>query len=180
MNTQEIQKDQTPSLITEGEDRKIVGVFHKQRWEGRRLETLVADGSETFDATRYVLSMSRQDIVVLEDNDYGTDAIGLKFVDWEGPHAVEIVEQIKAFFGIESLHDLTDEMLEKEREHLNSLEKVNVSVVIDFKVNLRIPKPSSAEDLQQLLTEFVENLDYHFESNTESVRVTDTELLEWS
>jgi len=62
----------------------------------------VSIGTEEFDATDYVLSMSLNWIHELRDHDESSDVIGEALVNHDGPFEVDITESILSFFGVES------------------------------------------------------------------------------
>lgn len=67
-----------------------------------------------FDATNQVLALDLDSIRRMTDDSDESDAIGaLSGVQWNGPFSVEIEEGIKAFFGVESLDQITGQMLDR-------------------------------------------------------------------
>lgn len=95
------------------EPRAVIGIFHKQAWDDN--DYAVNLGSQSFNATRHVLNLSLDAIRALKDNEESTDDIGQRFVEHNGPHYVEIVDSVMEYFGVGSLAEITQEMLDKAR-----------------------------------------------------------------
>ncbi|ART57226.1 hypothetical protein CBP36_20175 (plasmid) [Acidovorax carolinensis] len=101
-----------PDLSQRNEDTKrILGVFTKQVWGGRKGNDAIFVAEESFDATDAVLKLPHAAFIELQDNHESTDEIGRSVVDWCGPCEVCCVDSILEFFGVDSLEDVTPEML---------------------------------------------------------------------
>ncbi len=94
----------------------IEGIFIKQVWGGRTDDQAITIGEETFDATRYVLGMTLNQLHAITDNDDTSDDIGTAHVDHDGPYYVEITDAICGYFGVEVVEDITQEMLDEARQ----------------------------------------------------------------
>lgn len=89
--------------------RSIIGEFVREYDSSDDVQWF-GEHAEKFDATDYVLNMHLKDLHRLEDNESSTDEIGLVFIDWQGSFSVNIVESIKAFFKVNDLKEITEEM----------------------------------------------------------------------
>lgn len=92
-------------------EKRIVGVFTKQAWGGRKGDDAIFVGEEQFDATDAVLKLSHAELIELQDNYENTDEIGRSIVGWDGPCEVRLVGSIQSYFGVESIEDVTPAML---------------------------------------------------------------------
>lgn len=92
-------------------EKRIVGVFTKQAWGGRKGDDAIFVSDEQFDATDAVLKLSHAELIELQDNHESTDEIGRSIVGWDGPCEVRLVGSIQSYFGVESIEDVTPEML---------------------------------------------------------------------
>jgi hypothetical protein len=103
------------SNISNSEPRRIWGVFTKQVWGGRKGNDAIYIGTEEFDATFEVLKLTAPELSELQDGHESSDFIGREKVEWDGPCEVRLVDSVKDYFGVESLEDITAEMLNKAR-----------------------------------------------------------------
>jgi hypothetical protein len=90
-------------------NRRIIGKFEKQLIGYR--DTTFSVSVQEFDATDFVLRMDLKRLSEVQDESDSSDAIGLEFVDWDGPFDVVIDESICAFFGVGSIEEITPELL---------------------------------------------------------------------
>lgn len=150
-------------------NRRISGEFIRQAWGGHSGDDAITVGVETFDATVKVLSLSHEELITLSDSSTSTDEIGMAFVNWDGPFEVRLVDQVRAFFGVEQLRDITPEVHEFMRREC-SPEPV-VSVTLEIAVKVRVTKP-----LGTSIDDFISELDYNLASTTPGVEITETEL----
>jgi len=164
--------DQVVAVAT---NRRILGTFTKQVWGGRKGDDAIFVEDVEFDATDAVLRMSLDELQALEDQSESTDALGLEHVSWNGPHSVAIVDSIVDYFGDE-LENLTDEALRYARNRANPREVVEEIVTLTIKVVVRMPKPESEQERSEMLSSFIENLDYSVASNSVAVTVKSTEI----
>lgn len=165
--------DAVVAVIT---NRRIKGMFTKQEWGGRKNDQALFVEDVEFDATDAVLAMSLDEIQALDDHHESTDELGRQFVQWDGPCEVGILDSIRKFFGVEDLGNLTEDALRYACNRLNPREVVDETVTLTIKVALRMPKPESEQERSELLSSFVENLDYSVLSNTVGVKVMNTEI----
>ena len=164
---------QVVAVIT---NRRIVGEFTKQQWCGRKDDLAMFVEDVEFDATDAVLTMTLEEIQMLEDGSENTDELGRGHVQHDGPCEVAVVESILAFFGVDELHKLTDDALRYARNRLNPREVVEAAVELTIKVVVRMPKPETAEERAAMIESFVDNLDYSVLSNSVGVTVKNTEI----
>ena len=158
-------------LVSVASNRRIVGTFVKQRWEGRKEDYAIQVAVEEFDATNAVLLLSYDDFLELSDSDESSDDIGRDHVSWAGPCEVRIVDSICAYFQVEELGDITSAALASARARVNPQPPGKVTVTVSVKLRLSV-SPSAA------VTEFLSDLDYSFVSNTPGVVVLDTEIVD--
>jgi hypothetical protein len=171
--TVEDDSGQVVAVIT---NRRITGKFTKQAWGGRKGDEALFIECVEFDATDAVLRMSLEEIQSLEDSSESTDDLGRLHVQWDGPHEVAVVNSILDFFGVEDLHKLTEDALRYVRNRLNPREVVEETIKLTIKVVVRMPKPESEDERQEMLSSFVDNLDYSVLSNSVGVTVKNTEI----
>jgi len=164
---------QVVAVIT---NRRITGKFTKQVWGGRKGDEALFIEHVEFDATDAVLRMSLEEIQSLEDSSESTDDLGRLHVQWDGPFEVAVVNSMLDFFGVEELHKLTEDALRYVRNRLNPREVVEETIELTIKVVVRMPKPESEEERQEVLSSFVDNLDYSVLSNSVGVTVKNTEI----
>lgn len=153
-----MQKDGSFTVYKEGvlvaveTNRKIEGVFVQQRWGGRKGDDAIFVDRVEFDATDAVLSMEHADLIELEDGADSSDDIGRQSVQWAGPFEVQVVEAVCEYFGVESVRDITWEVLAYARAQVPKLETETVEVC--FKLKLKrlggVPKEAVEAFLAQL------------------------------
>ena len=96
--------------------KTITGVFTKQVWGGRKGDDAIYVGDVEFEATEAVLQLPHSQLIELQDGHESTDEIGRKIVMWDGPCEVRLVDSIATFFGVDSLEDVSAEMLNEARQ----------------------------------------------------------------
>ncbi|MCC5611225.1 hypothetical protein LC612_31830 [Nostoc sp. CHAB 5834] len=158
-------------LVAAVTNRRIQGVFTKQEWGGRKGDDAIKVEDVPFDATNEVLTLSLENLLKLQDNEYSSDDLGRLHVEWDGPHEVRVVESIKAYFGVDDLEDITPEVFEFVKNRMNPKNASFNTVTLVLRVKSRV---SPGADIE----EFVNNLNYTIASNTPGVVVQDTELVE--
>lgn len=94
---------------------RIMAVFVKQYEDSRSGGTILPAGDVDFDATADVLALSLEEIQDLETDDELRDQIGLEHVTHDGPFEVELSDEVRKFFGVEALEDITQQMLDEKR-----------------------------------------------------------------
>lgn len=90
-------------------NRRIMGDFTKQRWDGPKGNDAIECGEDRFDATLYILSMPYEQVIGIKDDHDSSDQIGQAHVNWAGPHRVEIVDSMCDFFGVSKLAEISRE-----------------------------------------------------------------------
>lgn len=93
----------------------IEGVFIKQVWGGPRGDDAVTVEEVPFDATLTVLALPLESIHALEDTYDNSDNIGREHVDHDGPCEVAVADAVCEFFGVDTLDEITQSMLEDKR-----------------------------------------------------------------
>lgn len=149
--------------------QRIIGTFIKQTWGGRRDNEAVYSSKVDFDATDAILLMPHSQLIALADHRENTDVIGQLYVAWDGPCEVELVYAIQDYFEVESLTDITPEMLEKAKQLAKPAAFVDETITLTIKIKATRAAGAS-------LTEFIENLDYSIKSTTVGVVVANTEI----
>lgn len=109
-------EDELGGVCAFATNRRIEGVFTKQVWGGRKGDDAIFVEEESFDATDAVLAMDRAELVALEDGDASSDELGQRFVSWNGPCDVRIVEPICEYFGVSSLEEISEALLQYARK----------------------------------------------------------------
>lgn len=117
--------------------KDIIGVFEREEWIDDVATPL---DSEEFVATEYVLGLSLEAIHAIRDGRESSDQVGLAHVLYDGPFTVRIVEAIQEFFGVESVADVTEEMLQAAKAEFATrpLKRFSIEVTRTTKVTLRI------------------------------------------
>lgn len=152
-------------------NRRIKGAFIKQEWGGRKGDDALFCGAEDFDATDAVLLLDHGDLIELENGSENTDEIGQNHVSWDGPCEVAITSSICQYFGVDDLESITPEHLALVRARRNPQPMTLQTLTLTVKVKVRVAAGAS-------VSEFIENLDYDFTSNTPGVVVSDTEIVD--
>lgn len=168
------ESDKPVAVVT---NRRIVGTYHKQQWDGR--DCAINLGEAEFDATDAVLNLSLADIQALEDDSENTDDLGNKHVDWSGPHFVHLESAVADYFGVDTVKDINEELLEFARKREQPKEQVIEKVTVTVDLNVRTSGADSAEARAELIKDLLENLDYDFTSNTPGAVIDSTEITEF-
>jgi hypothetical protein len=101
--------------------KQIRATFKPQVWIGDYANDADPEGPTEWAATPDVLRCSLEQIHKLIDCDYSTDDFSKApsapdwIKNWSGPFEVEIASSVLEFFGVESLHAITAEMLTAAR-----------------------------------------------------------------
>lgn len=98
-------------LVASVTNRRIIGAFYKQELRGSNGTDVFCVGIKQFDATDSVLRMGITELHSVDDYDDTSDNIGMKHVEWSGPFKVEIVDSIRAFFGVDEICDISSDAL---------------------------------------------------------------------
>lgn len=168
--------DEQDMAIAVFTNRRINCTFVKEVWGGRKGDEAVEVESLTFDATDAILSLSLEELHALNDNDYSSDAIGQKHVEWDGPHRVYVVEAIEQFFGVKELSTISKTALNHARERFNPRPIIEDKVTLTIEVSVYMKEPEDEQERARALSEFTENLDYSITSNTVGVSVKSTAI----
>lgn len=150
---------------------RILGVFTKQKWGGRKGDDAIFYDTEDFDGTDAVLLLDHSALVELEDGSENTDEIGQDHVSWDGPHEVDITGSICEYFGVDDLEDITPEHLAFVRKRNNPEPSAMQTITLSVKLKIRVAPGAS-------VNKFIEDLDYSFMSQTAGVVVKDTEIID--
>lgn len=164
-------EDDNAIVIDSFSSGRIMGVFTKQKWGGRKGDDAQFYGTEDFDATDAVLLLDHGDLVELQDGSENTDEIGQDHVSWDGPCEVAITSSICEYFGVDDLEDITPEHLAFVRERSDPEPHAMQTITLSVKLKIRVAPGAS-------VSEFIENLDYSFTSETAGVVVKDTEIVD--
>lgn len=70
----------------------------------------------TLDVTEKVLSMGAREIAKIQDDDWTSELLIIGRIGHPGPRSVRVEDSIKAFFGVESLGEITEAMLGPHRQ----------------------------------------------------------------
>lgn len=119
---------------------RVVARFQPQAWVNG--DTMDIDGDCAIDVTEEVLALDIGVIQNLEDDSCGTDGLLLGRTGHEGPHHATVKDSVQAFFGIEDLSLLTEEMLAEKRQAYakkplalgNKLHNVHIYAVVRVEV----------------------------------------------
>jgi len=96
-------------------EERIRGVFVRQAWVGALRASCIEIERVEFDATALVLGLSLDELHELEDCSEASDDLGRQVVSHAGPCDVFVEDAIVAFFDVEVLTDITQEMLDEKR-----------------------------------------------------------------
>lgn len=91
---------------------RVIAHFQPQAWVSDNAMNI--DGECDLDVTERLLSMPLQDIYQLADDDYLSDELVAGLTEHSGPHYVTVTESVLAFFGVDSLEDITEAMMTKK------------------------------------------------------------------
>lgn len=97
--------------------KSIIASFQPQAWMDDNAVDI--DGQEEVDVTQRVLSLSLTQIHGLQDHRNSTDDLvnGTPVaIEHNGPFTVRVVDSICEFFGVGTLSDITDDMLDARRK----------------------------------------------------------------
>lgn len=139
-------------LLASVSTRRIVGVFHKQRWEGRKHDYAVPCGTAHFDATHAILQMDHRTLLTLCDDDERSDDLGRNSVTWDGPCYVEITQSICDFFGVNELDAITPEALTYARTRFQPQPATEVVLPLSLTVTLQVQPEVKIQDFLRTLT----------------------------
>lgn len=153
------------TLVAVETNRRIVGVVDKQGHDDHDMVE--------FDATNAVLFMSHEDLMKLDDESITTCNVARYFVDWLGPIEVTLVDSVCKYFAVSSIKEITPQAFAYVKQKFNPQPTVerSVSVTVNLKISMQ---PGSS------VSDFLENLDYSFLSNTPGVVIRDTEIIDQS
>lgn len=169
-------RDDCGEVVASVTNRRIIGQFVKQAWGGRKGDDAIFVEEVEFDATSAVLNMHWNEFNALKDNDITSDAVGRSLVDWNGPFEVKLVDQVCAYFGVEKIGRITPTHLFYARTR--SCPQIEEVVTLTIRVKVKLPKLGSEEETNDLLSSFVDDLDYEVRSDTVGVEVVSTEITE--
>ncbi|MEQ1560614.1 MAG: hypothetical protein ABL933_16965 [Methyloglobulus sp.] len=93
--------------------RRVIAHFQPQAWiKGYALDV---DGDCDIDVTDRLLQMSLADIHDLDDDNYQSDELVYGMTDHVGPHYVTVKDSVLEFFGVDTMIDITEDMLVEKR-----------------------------------------------------------------
>lgn len=81
-------------------------------------DVAVEIAQQKMDVTLEVLCLSHEHLVTMADNRETSDDLVVETLDHDGPRSVSVVESIEAFFGVNNLEEITQNMLESARRGL--------------------------------------------------------------
>lgn len=145
-------------------NRCITGELNKQSWGGRNNNDALFVGREEFDATAAILTMPYTELQKLQDHDDSSDDIARSHIDWPGPCYVNIVDSVLAYFGVNSIEEITFEAHEFARVRANV--QPATEEVLNLAITVRVSVKPGAN-----INDFVKNLDYSVVSKTPGIRV---------
>lgn len=145
-------------------NRCITGEINKQAWGGRKNNDAVFIGREEFDATAAILTMPYAELQKLQDHDESSDEVGRSHIEWPGPCYVNIVDSVLAYFGVNSIEEITAEAHEFARTRANV--QPATEEVLNLAITVRVSVKPGAN-----INDFVKNLDYTIVSKTPGIRV---------
>lgn len=103
-------------------NKKIIARFYPQAWIDNSAVTVDPEGDVTWDATRDVLSLELKRIQQLEDDTDASDRLRQDLAapewvkTWDGPLYVKVKDCICAFFDVDTLSEITQEMLDSVKQ----------------------------------------------------------------
>lgn len=160
----------TFSIENEGGDlcasvtnRRITGKFTKQVWGGRKGNDACEVGGEEFDATDFVLLMSHDDLLTLQDRRETTDWVGSAHVDWDGPFEVSVTGSICSYFGVERIEEITSEALAFARKAAKVTPSREERITLSFNLSVFVAQGGNVDD-------FVRDMTLNLKSNTPGVK----------
>mgnify|MGYP001610990383 FL=1 len=101
--------------MPKAKQKRIDGLLTKQVWQN---DYAIDVSNEFFDATEAVLRLRLDEIQDLTDHSYDSDGLASAsgvMADHSGPFEVEVESSIRAFFEVDSLAEITQEMLDRAR-----------------------------------------------------------------
>lgn len=152
-------------------NRRITGVFIKQRWVGLDKDHAETVESVRFDATHAVLTMDLHSLHALKDRSESTDDLGFWHVQWSGPSEVEVTDSICEYFGVDSLQEINASALKRAAEHAcaKPMREVTVQVTVSLKVKVW-------GDIDPM--EVIDEMDFDFTSSTEGALIASSEIID--
>lgn len=99
--------------------RRIEAKFQPESWtDGAPLDTppVAVGGARTIDVTEKVLSLPLGDIQALaDDTESANDLVDATALGHQGPHRVEVTQQVALFFGVDRVSDIDQAQLDAAR-----------------------------------------------------------------
>lgn len=146
-------------------NRRITGMFTKQKWGGRKGDDAIHISDVEFDATTHILQMPYAEVIALRDHDETTDDVGRALVPWDGPCYVSLVDSVCWYFGVEAMDEITPEALAFAFERIKHELPRDEVITLSLKVRVRVaPGADTAE--------FIKSMDCRVASRATGVTVS--------
>lgn len=162
-------EDKSRTVLAAISNRRIIGNFNKQQWGGRKNDTAIDCGDETFDATDSVLLMSHDDVCNLTDYSEESDRVGQAHVAWDGPCSVRITDSILQYFGVNDSSDITQESFDYARSRANPQPPETKTVLLSVAVTVTVAKGAD-------IASFFKNLNCSIQSETPGILIKNIEV----
>lgn len=95
-------------------EMRILAVLQPQVWQSNLAVDL--DGRTEIDVTDKVLALPLEEILLLKNDDYDSDElVSGDVLEHRGPFRVEVVEQVRSYFGVRDLAEITPALLDAAR-----------------------------------------------------------------
>lgn len=97
-----------PGIDPEPGSKRIIARFTPQAWINDYAVDVDPEGETEWDVTAYILTMDREEVLSISDNEYSSDHLKADpnaprwIRDWHGPFYITVEDQIKEFFDVES------------------------------------------------------------------------------
>lgn len=77
---------------------RIIAKFRREEWRGPDEDQLHLIDTEYWDVTKRVKRMTTEEIRSLQDHDYSTDELVQPYAKHDGPHSVQVTDQIQKYW----------------------------------------------------------------------------------
>lgn len=133
--------------------RLIIGNFKAQIFWYDQAKTI---WEKDFDATPYILDMPLEEIQEIDEDPGVKRTIAEDHNEYDGPFELIIDKQIRDFFNVGELSDVTQKMLDKKREEYNDLiiDPLTKTNFVEFNVKLN---ESDVENLSDEINKLLLN-----------------------
>ena len=103
-------------------ERRIVGIAHAQEWNDYYQDFRFSGAGQEVDVTGEVLLLDLDGIRALKDGSDNTNKlVTAEGLVCNGPHFVEVVDEVCLFFGVSKLNDITQDVLVRARSERDGL-----------------------------------------------------------